>query len=1017
MAEELINEYIDVAAIQGQTDIFLGELKKVDDAFEKTSKNRLTLGDSSSLQGTMAAQKNLQKQLDALASSAGKLKKQNDDLLASNAKLTQQTQQAAKASESVVKSKIAEAKASREAEASKTREMKFAAELTNDYKMLSKAYNETALRAKNYTLQLGESHPVTVQAVKDAKEMYDTLYRIDQTVGQNQRNVGNYKSAFDGLGNSFAQVSRELPSLTISAQQFFLAISNNLPMVFDEMKRAKMEIAALKAQGIESQSMLSRVASSLFSWQVGLSIGITLLVSYGKEIGNWISSLFKTTEALDRVKQSQEVLNEAMSSGSGSYKTASALVSELTTNIGLAKEGFLDKAEVLKQYNETIGTTTGQVKSLEEAEQELIKNGPAYIQMTVLKAAAELARGKASEKALEAELERQKKEKEFLTAGDKFVAGSAQVSSPGYVPNLNSDAQKLSAQITQDQAKKRKAAAVKTIEDNRTTLESIAEKFQKDAAEIAKKFKFNFFNDPGGTEGEGDKNKKFFADELKDRAEQLKEYSRIEILSLKTRQEARKEAANLDLEIIAGERAASIANAKGDKDEIVDIEREAALKRTQVARQLSNDLYDIGLNYRALRKKQHDIEMADAAQASKELAEQEKSGEEQRLKNIAEGGLKRKLELEKGRDILLTNLEQQHSKGLINDKEYHEERLKIEKSYLLLIIKSEIETAEAILALRKAFGMEVAAQEAALYAIKLKYAQLSGELAQKTRDKDLVQMEESLEKGKKIYTELANFASGIFSAMTDRQKNAVQGQIDMLEKQKQKDIEVANASIANQQDRAAAITIINARAEAQREQLEKRKRDLDIRRAKFEKSLAIGKIIIETALAVVKALPNYAAAATAAAIGAGQLAIAIATPIPQFKQGRQDGPETLAIVGDGGKREVVASKDMKHAYITPDTDTLTYLNAGDKVFPSVEEFQKKAAAMSYKPIIANRDTGFDTEMLAEMVLKGSQAGSKKIVQAIKDKKELHLTGSYAGVMALHKHAQEHWKYINEQTNF
>lgn len=206
------------------------------------------------------------------------------------------------------------------------KEAKQAAELSNDYLQLSKAYNDAALKAKNYALVLGEQHPTTVQAIKDAKGMYDTLYRLDTAVGQHTRNVGNYKSAFNGLNQSFAQVARELPSLTISAQQFFLAISNNLPMVADEIARAKVEIAALKAEGKETPSLFQRIGGALFSWQTLLAVGITLLTAYGKELIDWVSSMFKGADA---TKVAAERLSEYAREADNAKTSLSEFNSEL----------------------------------------------------------------------------------------------------------------------------------------------------------------------------------------------------------------------------------------------------------------------------------------------------------------------------------------------------------------------------------------------------------------------------------------------------------------------------------------------------------------------------------------------------------------------------------------------------------------------------------------------------------------------------------------------------------------
>jgi hypothetical protein len=202
-----------------------------------------------------------------------------------------------------------------------------------------------------------------------------------------------------------------------------------------------------------------------------------------------------------------------------------------------------------------------------------------------------------------------------------------------------------------------------------------------------------------------------------------------------------------------------------------------------------------------------------------------------------------------------------------------------------------------------------------------------------------------------------------------------------------------------------------------------RQRQLDIQRARFDKAANIGRIIIETALAVVHQLGSgdpytaIARAIGAGVIGAAQLAVAAAQPVPKFKGGRKDGPATFAIVGDGGRNEVITSPDLSKSYVTPDRDTLTYLPEGYKVFPSVEDFQKKAAAMSYRPVKATNEKVFDETRLAEAIIKGNAQGNKDLIQAVQNKKELHIHGTHSGVIMLHKYAQTQFQYLNQLINF
>jgi hypothetical protein len=184
--------------------------------------------------------------------------------------------------------------------------------------------------------------------------------------------------------------------------------------------------------------------------------------------------------------------------------------------------------------------------------------------------------------------------------------------------------------------------------------------------------------------------------------------------------------------------------------------------------------------------------------------------------------------------------------------------------------------------------------------------------------------------------ELSNLFFTVLEAGYERQKNAVQDQIDLLEAQKQKDIEVANQTITNAQDRADAIAVIEARAAAKRQQLELKQRQLDQQKAKFEKARAVAQIIANTAQGVTAALasipPNPILAAIVGAIGAAQLATVLAQPIPRYKDGTDNHPGGLAVVGDGGKSETVVLPDGS-LYRTPSKDTLVNLPTGSQVIP------------------------------------------------------------------------------------
>lgn len=147
-------------------------------------------------------------------------------------------------------------------------------------------------------------------------QLVDTkIKELDASIGNHQRNVGNYASQWDGLGFSIQQVARELPSLAVSPQTFFFAISNNLPILSDELEKARKKYKALIEEGKTATPVWKQIVKSIFSWQTALVGGITLLTLYGNEIADWVEELFKGKKQIDAAAIAQEHLHNAISKG------------------------------------------------------------------------------------------------------------------------------------------------------------------------------------------------------------------------------------------------------------------------------------------------------------------------------------------------------------------------------------------------------------------------------------------------------------------------------------------------------------------------------------------------------------------------------------------------------------------------------------------------------------------------------------------------------------------------------
>jgi hypothetical protein len=103
----------------------------------------------------------------------------------------------------------------------------------------------------------------------------------------------------------------------------------------------------------------------------------------------------------------------------------------------------------------------------------------------------------------------------------------------------------------------------------------------------------------------------------------------------------------------------------------------------------------------------------------------------------------------------------------------------------------------------------------------------------------------------KLGSELISVGEAAVNAGFENQKNAIQEQINLIDKKRDHDIAAIQASQKSEQDKAAAIAIINARADSQKRLQEQRQKQIQIQQARFEKAVTLAKIIAETAAAVV----------------------------------------------------------------------------------------------------------------------------------------------------------------------
>lgn len=232
---------------------------------------------------------------------------------------------------------------------------------------------------ENQTLQLisalrkvrAEQQKIMQDNIHSGKNYSQDLARIQALTGRiNRLEVGlrEYKKVQQDVSNNpgyididteavtrktnnlkmqFSQVARELPSLAMGPQMFIQAISNNLPMLADAIADVRKQNELLAASGQKGVPVWKQLASAVFSWQTALVAAISLGIVYGKEIGNWVSSLFKAKKELIDTQKIQNELNKVQVEGGKS-------AAEEAAKLKILYEASLDISKSMKERNKAV---------------------------------------------------------------------------------------------------------------------------------------------------------------------------------------------------------------------------------------------------------------------------------------------------------------------------------------------------------------------------------------------------------------------------------------------------------------------------------------------------------------------------------------------------------------------------------------------------------------------------------------------------------------------------------------
>lgn len=221
---------------------------------------------------------------------------------------------------------------------------------------VSQKYQDLAIK-KEMGDKLSAKEEMRLNRLQALTLKYDTaLRRVDGGMNKWTRNVGNYANAYNGLGMSVSQLAREMPAFANSVGTGFMAISNNLPMFFDEITKIKNANKELVASGKPTTSVFKQLASSIFSVSTLLSIGVTLLTVYGAKLFEMFTGEENVNKLLEKRKEIQKRNADDLKKYSEGVGREITDIKALSKAIKEAEPGSKKRAELIQVMNDKYGT-------------------------------------------------------------------------------------------------------------------------------------------------------------------------------------------------------------------------------------------------------------------------------------------------------------------------------------------------------------------------------------------------------------------------------------------------------------------------------------------------------------------------------------------------------------------------------------------------------------------------------------------------------------------------------------
>jgi hypothetical protein len=346
------------------------------------------------------------------------------------------------------------------------------------YNRLSAQYALNKIRLNQMSAAEREAADSGKKLEAETNAIYQQMIKLQEATGNYRLSVGHYQKTWDGLGISISQVVRELPAAAVSLNTFFLGISNNIPMVVDEISRLRAQNKALQAEGKATVSVTRSIVKALFSWNTVLVVILTVLSMFGGQIIEWIGNLFKgraavisLTDALDNIAKELEETNGGYGDNIVSLKQLQQEWKNLKTTA--------EKNQWIKDNKSEFDKLGIAVNDVTDAENIFVNNTEAVVNALRLRAKAAAAQKLAAEQYEKALVARNKAETEAAkgpSGWDKFKNWFVQSTlrgggETGYVPQANLE---LAEQVSAEDFKQQR---IKDLKDEADAAEKTGDAY------------------------------------------------------------------------------------------------------------------------------------------------------------------------------------------------------------------------------------------------------------------------------------------------------------------------------------------------------------------------------------------------------------------------------------------------------------------------------------------------------------------------------------------------------------